>query len=1533
MGKVIKILLSVLSYTLLISIALSLMLTLLLDIPLIQNHTVKALTRVVSNNLGTSVSIGRIHIAGFSRVRIDRFVVDDLTGEEMLSVDRIKARLDLVSLLTGKMEISQAGLDSVRLRIYQPTEGDSNIKEFVDRISGSKDGSGNFAMAIHDVAITNSEFILQREESRDRKGGIDFSDMQLRDLNLYARLVEIVGADVTIDLHAGSLEDKSGFRIDSLSLHPFRISHSTLDFNQSHIVAMGSDLNLTQVLLDGESWKCYQNFVDSVAMKIDIAPSRLTAKALSYFVPAVGERQLTIDTLAVDLQGTLNDFDGHINQLSTMHTSLTDVDMAVRNLVNPQKIDFRISLGKLLTTAADADCLVNLVDGITLPAALTEYLPRLGKIEFNGEFDGEYNNFTSRGQLTCDAGKIKLNLDTKPLNRKDMRFAGQVEANAIRAGELLDVASLGNLSFNATVNGELYANDIRFHTDAAIELLEFKGYRYRDIAMQGDFLNRKFTGNILSRDKNIDFDFNGMVDLNAALPDFAFDLQLSRADLSRLNLVTRDSTACLSGHFTADASGNSLDNLNGYITSKEITYITPSDTVRTGQITISGQNDAARKSLKLESSFAQAEFVSQLSYKTTFSYLKDVVFEYVPMLAPAGTEADAAERSRQFKREDVSRLSVSVKKGIDKILAIFIPRLDISEGTKASVIFNAPAKRFIITAESQFVEWDKFFIGGLNIDGNNRNDSLALNVKCSHVNAAGFKMPDFAAHAGAKHDVVWLRTSFDDIQALTKADIGVRAAFSRDAAKQPVVDVTLLPSTFSGNHQVWNMTMGGVHYGTGRLRVDHFNMTSDGQSLAINGTTSADPNEKLDIRLTDFRLDPFSQLLKNKGYTITGTANADATIIAALGKPQLWGEMSLTKMSVNGTEVVPLSLTAEMNSSVSLAIINLTRLNGNGQPLLSGRYNTDNKSYSATATMKGIPLKLLDPLLKGVLTDNQGLANINLTVKGGGKQMPNMNGSIRLESMQTRVDYTNVHYTLPEVSINIAGNRLSTEPTHIYDRYGHGGILDLSAALNSFANIDYSVGIKPDRMLVLDTDIAQNPQFYGNVFATGNVVISGGKRGVNMNINATTTTDSKFFMPLSSKADISKADFITWVDTEKVDTTSTLEKRQIQFEQRMSGNDKPKGEMNIDIALNITPELLFQLVIDPKANDMLRARGSGMLNLHINPRNNDFTIYGDYNIAEGNYRLNLQNIIANKLFTINPGSSIKWTGDPLDATLNIAAVYRLKASLGPLLKTNESRAVPVECEIKLTDRLSQPNVAFNIVVPNAETEKQNQVSNALSTQEMMATQFIWLLAFNSFYSDNSLTNATGTTGNIGEMAGSAIGLDFLTNQLSNWLSTEDYNITLRYRPKGDLNSDEVDIGFSTELINDRLLLEVEGNYDTGNNPSSMAAQSISNLSGDASITWMIDRAGNLRMKGFTRTIDRFDENQGYQENGIGIYYREDFNSFKDLSAILRKRFSSIGAKRRARRANEAELVKQKPNNQAEPSESSESQQKQQSTSD
>ena len=251
-------------------------------------------------------------------------------------------------------------------------------------------------------------------------------------------------------------------------------------------------------------------------------------------------------------------------------------------------------------------------------------------------------------------------------------------------------------------------------------------------------------------------------------------------------------------------------------------------------------------------------------------------------------------------------------------------------------------------------------------------------------------------------------------------------------------------------------------------------------------------------------------------------------------------------------------------------------------------------------------------------------------------------------------------------------------------------------------------------------------------------------------------------------------------------------------------------------------------------------------------------------------------------------------------------------SHAPLLgagEQNSRRNVPVDCIIRLSERLTQPAITFDVTVPNADPETQSVILNSMNTQEMMSTQFLWLLATQSFYADNSYTNQNL---NIGAMGATVTGIDFLSNQLSSLLSTDRFRLAPKYRPKSEETSDEFGTEFYGELIKDKLIVEGDVSYDTGNGVQ-MNKRTANSLTGDVTLSLLLDEAGNFKVKAFTRTIDRFDENQGLQESGIGISYRQSFDTFADLIRNMRNRIERIRERKALKRQQ-----KSKKNASAEP---------------
>ena len=107
-------------------------------------------------------------------------------------------------------------------------------------------------------------------------------------------------------------------------------------------------------------------------------------------------------------------------------------------------------------------------------------------------------------------------------------------------------------------------------------------------------------------------------------------------------------------------------------------------------------------------------------------------------------------------------------------------------------------------------------------------------------------------------------------------------------------------------------------------------------------------------------------------------------------------------------------------------------------------------------------------------------------------------------------------------------------------------------------------------------------------------------------------------------------------------------------------------------------------------------------------------------------------------FRLKSGSSISFHGDPMAASLDIAATYSVNANLTDL---DESFAndkdlnrtqVPVNALLKLTGAKSQPDISFDLEFPTLTQDVYRKVLSIINTDDMMTQQMIYLLALNRF---------------------------------------------------------------------------------------------------------------------------------------------------------------------------------------------------------
>ena len=1494
MRKGIKILGKVFSAAVLLLIIVPVALSLLLDIPAVQNYAVHRAARFVSRKLETTVSIDRVDIGIFSKIKVKGFYVEDYGRDTLLYVGKLDAYVTGFGIFGGGLAFSRGEIADAKLYLRQMPDGEMNIKQIVSRISDpDKPKKGNFRLSLKRASIENMDLCLERIDSVAPDYGIDFSHMHLYGLTARVDDFVIDGSAIYTTIAALTARERSGFVLDHLAGR-FYMTQGCLGFEDASIVTARSNIRIPYISLVGNSWAEYKDFLGQVRIEAALRNTSVSTDDIAWFAPKLRDWHVDFSNIDVEVAGVVSDFTAKVRSMHVGEGTTLVADAVVKGLPDIRDTWFDLSVPRLHSSAEAVDGLALGIAGRKLSDKLVGILGNSGSVDLNARFKGKLASFDMQLGAATEVGDIACNLRMSPLKKGLSSVRGDVETRNLRLGELLDRRDLlGNATLTAYVDGVIGKGVADANIAGNVTQLGFNGYVYDSLRLDGRLRNREFDGRVTARDPNLDFDFFGLVDFNDSVPRYDFTMDLRHADLARLHINRRDSVSQLSAHIVANAGGRSLDDLNGRIQVTGARYRYNDKEIEASNMTVTGENSERSKLVELRSDFADATFRSKTSYRTVFEYLRRSAWKYLPMLREAPPEAGPSERKAAVAN-DFSLLSVNIR-NFNPVADAVSAGLQVADGSSLQLLFNPASDQLSLKASSEYIERRRMLATRLSVNASNRGDSLAVYASAEDLYAGVLHLPRLSLTGGARQGRVQLSAGFNDTTRRVSGLVGFRSAVvDEHGPNGRVVDLRILPSHITRGDKTWQIYAHKILIDTARIVIDKFFVMNREQELLLNGIASRSRADSVTLSLRNFDLSPFTQVAERMGYVIEGRTNGSAQMKSVLRGGEISADILFDSVEVNDIPAPPMRLASRWDFARNRAGVTVVdRLKRD--TLVRGFYAPDQMRYYARLDVDSLDMGLLDPILTGVISSTEGVASADLVLQGQRREAE-LAGEIHVSGLRTKVDFTQVAYSMPEAVLSVKNNRFKASNVAVFDPQGHRGRFDFDMSLQHLSNISYDVRVAPQQMLVLDTDADDNDAFYGKVYATGSARISGDKGAVKMDIAASTDGNSSFVLPLSSKSNISNADFVVFVQPEKTDTLDNVARKKLLFERKHRQRADASNQMNITMALDVRPDAEVEIDV---AGNTVKGRGEGTLNLAINPRANIFEIYGDYTISEGSFMLSLQQII-NKRFTIESGSSIQWTGSPMNALLDIDAVYKLKASLQPLLQgTSENlggdRSVPVECIIHLGDRLSNPSIGFDVRVPGSDPETQTLVTNALSTPETVDTQFLYLLLFNSFMSENS----SQANANIGSSVSAATGLEFVSNMVSNWLSSSDYNVVIRYRPKSELTSDEVDFGLSKSLINNRLFVEVEGNYLIDNKQAAVNNNSMSNFMGEAYITYLIDRAGTLKLKAFTQTIDRFDENQGLQETGIGVYFKEDFNNLRDLRDRIRERFTN--KKRKARR--------------------------------
>ena len=1432
----------------------------------------------LSDLLNTRVTIGRINIGLLNRIIIDDVLLDDQDEQEMLKVTRLSAKFDIMPFFKGKISISSVQLFGFNINLQKKTpDSPPNFKFVLDAFASNDTVKKNNSLdlRINSILIRRGRMAYHVLSEEETPGKFNAKHVQLQNIIANISLKALSKDSINLGIKRLSLDEKvSGFSLKKMSLKLVANSRQT-SIDNFAIELPETSLKLDTIHLIYDSLKAFDRFTEQVRFSFRTLPSQITLKDISPFLPALSHFKEPI-SLDMEVKGT-------VNQLTCSHLEITadnrqfrlKGDVALQDLSHPQDAYVFGTLSELTATTRGVGFLVrNLSHDYN---GVPPVLERLGNVSFRGEVSGYFTDIVTYGQLHTDLGGVNMDLKLSSDKSKGLfAYSGAVKTTDYKLGKLLANEQLGEITFNLDVHGR--------HVTDRLPVVELKGliasvdysrYRYENITLDGEYKQGGFNGKVALDDPNGSIYLNGDVNVSSRIPTFNFQAIINKLRPHDLNLTSKYPDTEFSLKLRANFTGGSVDEMIGEINVDSLEFMSPEKQYFMNNMNIRASKQNNENQLRLTSEFLTASVEGKFQYHTLPASILNIMRKYVPSLILPPKKPIETHNNFQF---DIHIYNTDI------LSTIFDIPLTVYTHSTLKGYFNDPLQRLRVEGYFPRLQYKNNFIESGMILCENPSDHIRARVRLTNLKKKG--AVNLSLDAQAKDDNISTTLNWGNSAAVTySGQLAAVAKFLRTEGEKPLLKamVEVKPTDIILNDTLWQIHPSQVVVDSGKVDVNNFYFSHQDRYVRINGRLSDNPQDSVKVDLKDINMGYVFDIASiSDDVNFEGDATGTAYASGVFKKPVMNTRLFIKNFSLNQGRLGDLNIYGEWDNEnrgirldASIKDISTTpsRVTGIIHPL------KPESGLDLNIEANELNLKFLEHYMKSIANDIKGRATGKVHFYGKFKGL-NLDGAVMTDASMN-FDILNTHFAIKD-TILLAPTGLTFNNIHISDMEGHSGRMNGYLHFQHFKNLNYRFEIQANNMLVMNTKESTDMPFYGTVYGTGNALLTGNAiQGLDVNVAMTTNRNSIFTYINGSVASATSNQFIKFVD--KTPRRTIQDSIQIisYYEQLQQKRQEAEEEQKTDIRLNIlvdaTPDATMKIIMDPVAGDYISGKGTGNIRTEFYNKG-DVKMFGSYQINQGVYKFSLQEVIR-KDFVIKNGSTITFNGAPLDANLDIQASYTVNsASLNDLIPEESSSIiqqpnVKVNCIMNLSGILVRPTIKLGIELPNERDEVQTLVRNYISTEEQMNMQILYLLGIGKFYTEDARNNQNS---NVMSSVLSSTLSGQLNNALSQVFETNNWNIgtNLSTGDKGWTDM-EVEGILSGQLLNNRLL--INGNFGYRDNP-----MANTNFVGDFEAEWLINRSGDIRLKAYNETNDRYYTKTNLTTQGVGIMYKKDFNKWSDL---------------------------------------------------
>ena len=1445
----------------------------------LQTMVARSLAGEMSKRLNTEVKIRTFYITYNLGIVVEDVQINDLYGYPLFLVGKLYAKISPLIDPT-EIRVRDVYLEDVSGIVVKYEDSEKlNLMELFAQLKDDKpkepsDDDLNVRFKIDNMRLDNGRVVYwNQKKDHPEKLSMDWHHIDIDSIYGTFSDIEVFADTIKWNVHTLKGKDRCGLVLDDAH-GDVLFCEKSLNIDNLMLATGESKVDL-DMRFEYESSSAYYEFVDSVRIIGDIRESTLKLSDLRYFswildrMPDKFVFTAFYDGMVSDF--LVKDFDADFGENSHIFA-----DVAFKGLPEFFTSYIDVNIKELTTNFDDMDNFAIPIEAKTVP--MPEMLENMGAVTISGLFRGYPDDFNTRFMVTTEMGDVNayVYLNTT----ENSQYVFNIEANDLNIKELFALEDESKVTFELNMDGHgLDVPTSDFKADIDVGSLTLMGNEFKDFTIHGDFGNQRLVADMKLHQPLVDMDLASVIDFKHKKPEFKISAKIQDADLVRLNLVDYDSIMLVSSMVDLDFKGNNIDNITGSANLRHTSYYN-GDYYTMDYFTANVSEISGIKDITIDCDFFDFSGTGIISSKSFVEALKNSARQYIHL--PAWYDKEETETEKQ-------EFSISLNlKDTQQLTKLFAPNLYVSSGTTLNATYTTEYPYHGATVESPEISYNNLKINNIYVRNTARYNEYVSTVTIDDIiirdtsaqYSERISLENVQLLSTCRNDSIHFDLQWDDNDADDHNKAHLKSIYVPHKKAGGLVKVWA--EELVVNDTVWTLhPQCQIDFQKNRIGIEYLMLYTNTQSMALNGYMPRRNSDTLMVVFNDVNVSDFDFITLGNGFDFDGMANGIVRVSGLNENLAFFSNLELNRFYLNKQEFGDVYVNTQWHDpdkSIYIKSVLYNNLFGDEKHEavgLVGYYYPLRKQNNLKFNLDFDKFKLetVSPFISNVVKRMSGHASGNVRIRGS-LDKPEILGKVAMNEAGCLVNYLNTYFTFSD-TITMLKDKIVFNDILVQDTTGHSAILNGYIDHHHLDDFDFNIKIQCDDFLAFNIPAENAEGFYGTAVADGVVSINGPLDDITMNIDVVTKKGTQIDVPLPSTSSVSD-NFIVFVNNNAVDDTL------VETIVPEVAKDDGKYTININTAINPDAEVNIFL---PMNMGSINARGSGNLNLGVT--NNDFTMRGDYLMRSGTFNFSLN--MVKRTFTLRDGGTIQWTGDPTDADVNLVGVYRTKSSLTSLgTMASDSTAltdnINVDCIIRLTDKLMNPTITFGIELPNVKDDTRNLVFSVIDTtnQGVMAQQVFSLLMLGSFaYAAESNVARIGTTAGYG----------VITSQLSNWLShiSKDFDIGINYTPDDRLTNEELEVALSTQIFDDRLIIEgnfgvIRGDKGTTNNAN--------NIVGDVDISFKLTKRLSLKAYNHTNIKNNYYiysfENYSDFTQGVGISYSQSFDNVREIFNIHKK---------------------------------------------